>query len=115
PFVNAVLGPRGRARLDGWTEGQGAVTLLVARFIPVIAFNLINYAAGLTSVSWWTFAWTTAIGILPLTLLMVLLGEQMTAVPWWAWAVLLAVALASGWLLHRVRTLRRRSALVPLD
>ncbi len=29
--------------------------VLMARFIPVIAFNLVNYAAGLTRISWWTF------------------------------------------------------------
>jgi uncharacterized membrane protein YdjX (TVP38/TMEM64 family) len=82
PFVNAVLGPASRAKLDGWTAEQGAVTLLVARFIPVIAFNLINYAAGLTRVSWATFLWTTGVGILPLTVLMVWLGARMIELSW---------------------------------
>jgi uncharacterized membrane protein YdjX (TVP38/TMEM64 family) len=82
PFVHAMLGPAGRARLDGWTAGQGAVTLLVARFIPVIAFNLINYAAGLTRVSWVTFLWTTGVGILPLTALMVWMGTRMVDLTW---------------------------------
>ena len=82
PFVNAVLGPTGRARLDGWTDGQGAATLLVARFIPVIAFNLINYAAGLTRVRWATFLWTTGIGILPLTWAMVWMGAEMIDLTW---------------------------------
>ena len=82
PFVNAVLGPASRAKLDGWTVEQGAVTLLVARFIPVIAFNLINYAAGLTRVSWATFLWTTGVGILPLTVLTVWLGARMIDLSW---------------------------------
>ena len=91
PFVNAVLGPRSRARLDGWTVEQGAVTLLVARFIPIIAFNLINYAAGLTRVSWATFLWTTGLGIVPLTVLMVWMGARMMELTW-PWLLGLAVA-----------------------
>ena len=82
PFVNAVLGPVSRAKLDGWTADQGAVALLVARFIPVIAFNLINYCAGLTRVGWGTFLWTTGVGILPLTVLMVWMGERMMELTW---------------------------------
>jgi uncharacterized membrane protein YdjX (TVP38/TMEM64 family) len=78
PFAEAMLSERHRTRLDAWSADQGAATLLASRFIPVIAFNLINYAAGLTPVSWWTFLWTTGLGILPLTFLMVMMGEQMT-------------------------------------
>jgi uncharacterized membrane protein YdjX (TVP38/TMEM64 family) len=31
-------------------------------------------------VSWWTFLWTTGVGILPLTFIMVLMGEKMTEI-----------------------------------
>jgi uncharacterized membrane protein YdjX (TVP38/TMEM64 family) len=79
-FAEAMLPERHRARLDAWTADQGAATLLASRFIPLIAFNLINYAAGLTRVSWWTFLWTTGLGILPLTYIMVLMGEKMTEI-----------------------------------
>ncbi|MFW5678621.1 MAG: TVP38/TMEM64 family protein, partial [Pseudomonadota bacterium] len=65
--VERLLAARYRTALDDWTRDQGAATLLVSRFVPVIAFNLVNYAAGLTRVSWWTFLWTTGVGILPLT------------------------------------------------
>jgi uncharacterized membrane protein YdjX (TVP38/TMEM64 family) len=82
PFVTAVLGPKSRAKLDGWTAEQGAVALLVARFIPIIAFNLINYCAGLTRVSWATFLWTTGLGIVPLTVLMAWMGDRMMQLTW---------------------------------
>jgi len=106
PFVNAVLGPSSRARLDGWTAEQGAPTLLVARFLPIIAFNLINYAAGLTRVGWGTFLWTTAVGILPLTALMVWMGAAMVELSW-PWllglsaAAVAAVVLGSRWVRRR--------------
>ena len=69
-------------RLDEWTQDQGAFALLVSRFIPVIAFNLINYAAGLTQVRLWTFVWTTGLGIIPFTVLLAYLGAQMKELSW---------------------------------
>jgi len=80
--VERFLSARSRRRLDGWTVDHGASTLLISRLIPVIAFNLINYAAGLTRVGWWTFLWTTAVGILPITVLVVHMGAQMTQLSW---------------------------------
>ena len=82
PFVNWALPSRQLKLLDKWTDDQGASTLLISRFIPLIAFNLINYAAGLTKVSWWTFLWTTGLGILPLTALVVHMGGQMQELSW---------------------------------
>ncbi|MDT8344428.1 MAG: TVP38/TMEM64 family protein [Thermohalobaculum sp.] len=89
--IETLLPERQRAALDDWTQDQGAVTLLVSRFIPIIAFNLINYAAGLTRVSLWTFVWTTGLGILPLTVLMVHMGAAMSEM---SWPLLLAVSAA---------------------
>jgi uncharacterized membrane protein YdjX (TVP38/TMEM64 family) len=62
-------------------------TLLFIRLVPLISFNLVNYAAGLLGVGWWPFLWTTAIGILPLTVAMVFLGGQILAAPLWAWVI----------------------------
>lgn len=105
PFVEAMLGPGGRVALTDWSADQGAATLLVSRLLPVIAFNLINYAAGLTRVGWWTFLWTTGIGILPLTTLMVWFGSQMRSISW-PW--LLAVSAAGIILFTLVHRLARR-------
>ena len=108
PFVDAVLGPDARQRLDRWTVEQGPATLLIARFIPVIAFNLINYAAGLTQVRWMTFLWTTGLGILPLTVLMVWMGERMMDLTWpWLLGVSaagIATVVAGHWWLRAQRS-----------
>ena len=90
PFVAWALPERQQKNLDKWTKNQGAFTLLISRFIPLIAFNLINYAAGLTKISWWTFFWTTGLGILPLTAAMVYMGGQMRET---SWAMLLLVSI----------------------
>lgn len=106
PFIERILSRDHRDRLDRWTERQGPATILAARLVPVIAFNLINYAAGLTRVSGWTFAWATGLGILPLTALMVMLGHSMTHLSWWAWIAMIVAALALWilvWMLGSVR------------
>ncbi len=70
-----------RARIDRWIARNGTFALLTMRLMPVIAFNLVNYVAGLARVRWWTFTWTTAIGILPLTFLMVAAGDWLKDIP----------------------------------
>lgn len=98
PFVLRVLNDSQLETLDRWVQQQGPLLLLLGRFIPLISFNLMNYGAGLTPVSWWTFTWTTGIGILPITIIMVIMGSSFHVLPWWAWlAVLLMVAgMAAG-------------------
>jgi uncharacterized membrane protein YdjX (TVP38/TMEM64 family) len=95
PFVERMVSSRNLQRIPLWPRERDAAVLLTARLIPVIAFNLINYIAALTRISWWSFLWATGLGILPLIVLLSILGEQMLSLPLWAWALLGALALAS--------------------
>ena len=95
------------ARLDGWTKEQGALTLLISRFIPVIAFNLINYAAGLTRVPLWTFVWTTGLGIVPITVLSAYLGAQMKEMTWSMLLMVSSGGILLVGLLHHLAKSRR--------
>ena len=100
-FVTRFMTASQAQKLDTWTGDNNARGFLIARFIPIIAFNLINYAAGLTKVGWWTFLWTTGVGILPLTVLFVYLGERMRESTWSDWAMF-AAAIALLWLVIRL-------------
>jgi len=95
PFVRRVVPERHWRKLEEWTEWGGAGGLLLARLIPVISFNLINYAAGLAGIGWWRFTWTTALGILPVTTASVLVGSHMLRAPWWVWGLSVAAVLAA--------------------
>jgi uncharacterized membrane protein YdjX (TVP38/TMEM64 family) len=108
PFVDRMLRARGRERLAAWTADSGTTALLIGRLIPVIAFNLINYAASLTPVSWWTFLWTTGVGILPFTIVLSVFGDEMLSAPGWIWIAIAAFA-ALTWIL--MRRYRRAKAL----
>ena len=100
PFVKVVLPGRQWDRLEDWSLRRGGMALLMARLIPLIAFNLINYAAALTAISWWTFLWATGLGILPLTILVAGLGASAASLPWWSWTIGLGLAVGA-WLVVR--------------
>jgi uncharacterized membrane protein YdjX (TVP38/TMEM64 family) len=102
PAVERFLPAQHRAALDQWSAEQGTVSLLMARFVPVIAFNLINYAAGLTRVGWWSFLWTTGVGILPLTLLMTWIGAEMRELGWREVLAVSAGGLVTVWIASRL-------------
>ncbi|MFQ6022254.1 MAG: TVP38/TMEM64 family protein [Acidiferrobacterales bacterium] len=102
PFVRRMLTNKRVRKVDDWLARYGAGALLFSRFIPVIAFNLINYAAGLTKISWWTFGWMTGVGILPLTTLMVVMGDQIETLSWQVWLLLLAAGLVLWLITHRL-------------
>jgi uncharacterized membrane protein YdjX (TVP38/TMEM64 family) len=98
PFVKKWAPFKYRKKIDEWSLEKGSKALLIARMIPVISFNVVNYAAGLTKVSLWTFFWTTGIGILPMTVLMVMLGDSIINIPVWAWFALAFLVLALWYL-----------------
>lgn len=105
PYVESLLRYGNIRAMERWFERHGAGALFISRFIPVISFNLINYVAGLTRLSWWTFAWATGLGILPLTALMVFVGSQVRTMPWYGWAVFIAAGLLLWLMGHLARRL----------
>lgn len=108
PFLRRILSARLYAQIDRWTVQQSVPALLLCRLIPLVSFNAVNFGAGLMSVSWWTFIWTTAVGIAPATLIVLLVTESVlaenTAIA--ALATVAACVLVALWLWRR----RRRAA-----
>ncbi len=104
PFVYRMLSECQLRRLSEWSSTRGGIALLIGRLIPVIAFNLLNYGAALTDISWWTFIWATGLGILPLTVLLNVFGNSMLTMPVWKWIWLPMGALAVfAWVFARQR------------
>jgi len=106
PFVEKKVSTSQLIKIDQWVQHQGVMSLLLSRLIPLISFNLINYGAGITIVSWWTFGWTTGIGILPITIIMVTMGNNFNILPWWLWVILLGVIIGTTFIANLIR--RRR-------
>jgi len=81
PALRYLLSDAHCTAIETW-QGRSS-NLLLARLVPLISFNLINYAAGVSGVGWWMFLWTTGIGILPITMLSVVLGESLFDGAWY--------------------------------
>lgn len=66
PLAERFLPARTLDRIDAAVKDAGWPALLAARFVPVIAFTVLNWGAGMTpAIPRWRFLWTTAVGILP--------------------------------------------------
>lgn len=59
---------------DRYVQEHGAIAIFILRLIPIISFDAISYAAGLTGISFWRFLIATALGMAPGTFVFVYLG-----------------------------------------
>ena len=66
-------------------------TVFASRLMPFISFDIVSYAAGLTSLSFWRFAIATMAGIIPASFLLAHFGVELVADE--SDRILLAVAL----------------------
>lgn len=86
PLLRRLASQARLARLQDWMDRADVPLLLAVRLVPVISFNLVNFALGVTSIGWWRFTWTTALGIIPVTAAAVSLGAYLHD-----WRVMLAL------------------------
>lgn len=68
----------GLKQIDRFFERYGRNTILVCRLLPFVSFDLVSYAAGLTSISFLSFFAATGIGQLPATLVYSYVGGMLT-------------------------------------
>ena len=54
-------------------------TVFATRLLPFISFDIVSYAAGLTSISFWRFAVATLAGIIPAGFLLSYFGSELVA------------------------------------
>ena len=94
PVLDRLVGQERMAAADRLIHRGGWPILLAGRLIPVVPYNVVSYAGGATRVPLGRFAWTTAVGVMPLTALTALLGERLQEPRFddpILWGVLLAV------------------------
>jgi uncharacterized membrane protein YdjX (TVP38/TMEM64 family) len=68
----------GLQQIDGFFEKYGKNTILICRLLPFVSFDIVSYAAGLTSMSFWSFFVATGIGQLPATIVYSYVGGMLT-------------------------------------
>ncbi|HEY0633050.1 MAG TPA: VTT domain-containing protein [Thermoleophilaceae bacterium] len=92
PLARRLVGTRRLARAEELMDRGGAATLLSLRLIPLIPYNAICYAAGITRVPLVRYSWTTVVGIVPLTVLVAYLGSRLKSPDFGDWRVWLLIA-----------------------
>lgn len=68
----------GLEQIDGFFEKYGKNTILICRLLPFVSFDIVSYAAGLTSMSFGSFMIATGIGQLPATIVYSYVGSMLT-------------------------------------
>ncbi len=62
---------------DRWFTRYGAYAVLATRLIPVVSFDVISYAAGLTRMKFWSFLLVITAGMTPACFVYAYLGDRM--------------------------------------
>jgi uncharacterized membrane protein YdjX (TVP38/TMEM64 family) len=114
PLARRLVGARRLERAEELMDMGGAATLLSLRLIPLIPYNAICYAAGITRVPLVRYSWTTVVGIVPLTVLVAYLGSRLKSPDfgdWRVWVLIVAfVAIVIGGQVIERRLRYRRAA-----
>ena len=75
--IRGLLGPR-IPRIENALEHTGFSAMLVLRLLPVVPFNGLNYAAGVTGIPPRSYVGATVLGILPGTAVVASAGASVT-------------------------------------
>ena len=65
-------------QVDDFFDKHGKQSILIARLLPFMSFDIVSYAAGLTSMSFWGFVVATGLGQLPATIIYSYVGGMLT-------------------------------------
>lgn len=74
--IEVLVGKRSLGAADKWFARYGVYAVFVARLIPIVSFDAISYAAGLTRMGFFRFLLATVVGMAPATFVYSYLGEQ---------------------------------------
>lgn len=75
-LIQQKLNPNWQRRLAEAGGRKGFLLLVILRLIPAVPYNLINYAFGLTKMSFRAYILASAIGIIPGTLVFINIGDK---------------------------------------
>ncbi len=74
--VEALVGKAGLESADRWFERWGHYAVFVARLVPILSFDVVSFAAGLTRMGFWRFFVATSVGAAPATFVYAYLGGR---------------------------------------
>jgi len=115
PVARRLIGERRLTKAEQFVDRGGSTGLIASRFVPLIPFNAVCYAAGITGVDRTRYAWTTIIGIAPFCLIVTYLGSRLQTVSLTDWRLWLVVAALLAVLMACHRLLKPADEAAPAD
>ncbi|CAN5624650.1 hypothetical protein BH10ACT11_BH10ACT11_14020 [soil metagenome] len=122
PLLVRMIGRDRFGRVETMIADGGPTLLIGARMVPIIPFSLFSYVAGATGVPVFRFAWTTAVGYVPITAMFIYVGSKLETLSpgdptvWIVAIAMLALLLLTSKLRPRVEAKAVVSAVVdPVD
>ena len=76
--VEKLNGKNGIKQIEEFFDKHGKMSILVARLLPFISFDIVSYVAGLTPMKFWGFFIATGLGQLPATIVYSYVGGMLT-------------------------------------
>lgn len=104
--VEALVGGTSLESADRWFARYGVYAVLVARLIPILSFDVISFAAGLTRMRFPGFLLATIVGMSPATFVYAYLGGR---APQYVEALLIVFGVVIAATLVAALVRRRRS------
>jgi uncharacterized membrane protein YdjX (TVP38/TMEM64 family) len=96
PLVERVVSPTALAWADRQVVQVGAFAVFLARLVPLMSFDLVSYAAGLTPMRLGRFCLATGLGMAPAIFLTAAAGDAGWRSPWALAGGMLAICLLAG-------------------
>lgn len=75
--VAKLTGKTALKSVDDFLDKFGAKSIFISRLLPFMPFDIVSYAAGLTSMKFWPFVLATGLGQLPATIVYSYAGKML--------------------------------------
>ena len=82
-FVEKLSSKGALNQIDAFFKRHGKQSILIARLLPFVSFDIVSYAAGLSGMSFWGFFIATGLGQTPATLVYSYVGGFLTGGAKW--------------------------------
>jgi len=87
-FISRIFGrgwvekmiPKRFKNIDDLIEKRGFLTILFLRIIPIVPYEILNYASGLSKVRYKDYFFATAVGLIPGIIISVFFGDTLGSV-----------------------------------
>jgi uncharacterized membrane protein YdjX (TVP38/TMEM64 family) len=107
--VDRLMGEKNRRKVGRLVERYGLWAVIAARISPVLSTDAVSIVAGLAFMNYWRFLLATALGTLPLTILIAWLGADIDRLKsGLIWVSVISVALFLAYVVYDRRRMAQK-------